>query len=1231
MTILVLGVVLLVLGVCGIWYWKYVESKTLLIQERNFRALTVTSHALREMVTNYESVFKSVIEGKPPCTKRPCPEEERHKFYEEALLALPAFEELQAGNAVRAFDEVKVTKEQYEDEGYAVKFIYDSGKSSIKLTYVHQDRAKPIQTRWKVAAVMNIGPIMRQLVTEDIFSDVLLTDRIGRVLYHHQSTRDPSGFEFEDVSSLLHRVNGSEPKESGNEKGGVGRNENLISTLPLFNEAPIGGVAHAIFAQATDLPADRGAAQTVILVGIVPAGQFHAESRAIALNVLLVMVGFTLVLFFVLPYVKLRTNAPTERVTPISVAVLVVSSILGVAVLTFGLADFETYHNLEQHLDKQLEKVSEEIRSRFVKDVQRGLNQLKKIDQACPDGKCWNRPNVAGAPHCAQHLSIAKAKEGGTDKEFSFNPIDVSGCSEGNDTTTATEVIYRDVISMLWIELNTGDLTALQSRESAPWKHVNLKDRQYVRRILEDETLIRERDGEKFWIEPIFSRTTGENTAVFSINSRRSTGQLIVAALEVKLPSVTSSAVPPGMGFAVIDQEGKVLFHSDARRNLRENFFEEADRDGRLRQAVFAHVLDQFDGRYWGKDRHFHIAPLFAQNSEPIIESPDVHWSLVTYWDIDMLRDLNLRALYSSGALFLIYALIALSIAIPVWWISSRANEATYRWVWPQSGHLQSYQIAMWLLVASLTAVGIWYLRPHPAPEMLFWSLLPALAAAGVILSTYHTKPDPAGHSRTDASARPSYRLSYALVVTLALLVFVVVPALAIFRVAFDVEWRLLAKFALYDLERDRELQAKKVRLSFPSTLFGDSDKKGEVRVAFLKTFSDQTVVYDDFPFERCRQESQNCREVSTNVVQRDYERLIQWFIERPRLDTSRNETDTFLKEPQFLTGRKLQFESGSETLRLGDRFHAVPSPIPEWLYSLLILGGFLPLAVLRVKKAYAFAAVMGALAVFLLFGLVREVLVVLWVSALLYGTYHAWPTFAARRVLLLDYPYPPTNSSVPEKWHEISGMIEAAKPPVGWSAGLWGIFVKEMSALPNPQCLIDQQTFHEKILKQDSKDDFGIEKEQIIREILERLTQYYLQIWKKSTGSQRRSLFNLARDGFLHARNPDIEPLLESGVVVADLKLRPMNESFRRFIIKRGLEEHLDEDIAQARTSPWFQVWRPIGVGVVLVMVFLVLTQEQYRTITLAFLGVLPGLLGAFSQALAAPKKEKPETAPPA
>ncbi len=1243
-TILVFCAVLLVLGTCGVWYWRHVETQTLLLQERNFRALTVTSHALKEMVINYENVFKSVIEGEPSCTKSPCPQEERRKAYVAAINALPV-QELQAGRDVSAFDDVKVIKEPYEDEGFAVKFIHHSGKSFIKLTYVHQDRAWPRKTRWKVTAVMDIGPIMRQLVTEDIVSDVLLADRMGRVLYHHKSTHDPSGFEFEDVSALLHRINGSESKENGGEKRGGERNEDLVSTLPLFNEAPIGGIAHAIFAQATDLPADRGTAQTVILVGIIPAGQFHAEARAIALNVLLVMIGLMLAVFFVLPYIKLRTNAPTERLTPISVTVLIVSSILGVAVLTFGMADIATYGSLKQHLNARLQDVSEKVRSEFSRDVRLGLEQLAKFDQSCRDNmECLSSPKIRGPyyDHLPLRLCIETNKLQ-NDQAFSFFPTKLADCSKNSSGNRRVEVVYRDVESVFWVG-STGEFKVFQSHDPYPWKYVDLNEREYVSRIRAGETLIRERDGSKFWIQPIYSWTSGDNAAVLSMKSGvsptegQNPNRPTVAALEVKLPSVTDVGVPPGMGFAVIDQEGEVLFHSDARRNLRENFFKETNRDGRLRQAVFARVTTQFDGGYWGKDRHFYIAPLFP---EQIKESPDVHWSLVTYWDIDMLRGLNLRALYSSGALFLMYGIIALSIAILGWWISSRANKTAYRWVWPQSENLHRYQIAIGLFVASLVAVGIWYVRPYSAPDMLLWVLLPALAAV-VLLSIPHTKAHPTDHNKTDLSVRRRYRLAYALMMSLILLVFVVIPALVIFRVAVDVEWRLLAKFALFDLEQDRKLQEKKVRLSYPPALFQDLDDKGEVRKSFLQKFSEQSVVYADFPFESCRQESHNCREVPINVVQHGDERLIRWLyqtIDKPRIGQSGVETDIFREEPD----RWYESEPGA----LGPRYKSqgtnsppiilqpIPSPIPQWLYFLLVFGSLAPLAALRVKKTYVFAAAVIAFGGFLWFGLAGQalaVLGVLGVCALLYGTYYVLPTFAVQRVMLLDFPHPPVNSVATKTGQGFAEIYKNRKASAKRTSGLFNVLVNEMTALENAiylaeiPCSAELTRSCQNILELDVGDDLDVGKEKIIREILEdeKITQYYMRIWWKRTESQHRSLFNLARDGFLHSRNPDIGPLLKNGLIVGDLNLRLMNESFRRFVIRTGLIERLDEDIAQARTSAWFQVWRPIGVGLVIVMVFLVLTQEQYRSITVAFLGVLPALLGAFSQAMTAPKSEK-------
>lgn len=1234
-TILVFGVVLLVLGLCGVGYWRYVETETLHLEERNFRALTVTSRALGTMVANYGIVLKSVIEGEPSCNGVPCQEKvARMRTYQKAVQALPDLRD------------VTVAEEITDSDGFAVKFIYPNGVSSIKLTYVHQDRARPRQTRWKITAVLDIGRIMKQLVTEDIFSDVLLADRTGRVLYHHPSTRDPSGFEFEDVSAFLYRPNESESKAGGAAKDGA---EVLISRLPLFNEAPIGGMSHAIFAQATDLLADPETTQTVILVGLVPAAQFYAEARAIPLNPLLLIAWLLLAGFFVLPYVKLRTNVSTERLTPVSIVVLIIFSLLGIAALTFGLADIATYHNLEQHLDAKLKVVSEEIRKRFTANVEEGLRQLAVFDASCNSvSDCRSRLRAEpGEPHLAQRLCI-EMNGSGKEKGFVFFPTKSDDCSADQNENRDAKIVYPDVKTMFWVG-STGELKVLLSREPHPWKYANLQERQYVRRILADETVIRKQDGQKFWIEPIFSRTTGGNAAVLSVKSRvssegRNPGRPIVAGLEVKLPSVTGAAVPPGLGFAVINQEGDVLFHSDARRNLRENLFEETDRDGRLRQALFARATSQFSGRYWGKDRHFHIAPLFSEDE--FDEPSDVSWSLVTYWDTDMLRVLNLRALYSSGILFFLYALLALSIGILGWWMYVRANEAPDRWRRAQSEHARRYETAIGLFVVSFGAVGIWYVRPHSYPDMLLWGLLPALVAAAV--SVTHAQAGTTRNDKTDVSARRRYRRSFVLVVTLILLAFVVIPALVIFRVAVDVEWGLLAKFTQVDLIRDHAVQDQAVREFHPPSLFHDPNHDDEVRTGFLREyFSDSKYVYADFPFESCwrtSRESENCGLDSRNRVQRGDERLIRWLyhiIDRPRVGPSGTETDMFLEAPEPW------HEPEWGRLWLEDRFQRAASPIslhshvspavPQWLYSLLVFGGLIPLAALRVKKIYVLAAMTCVLGGALWFGLVGEALAVLGVSTLLYGAGYVLPKFAAQRVLLLDLPQPSLDSPEPEKGQEIAEMVHRGESPAEWPAGLWDVFVKETSGLRNALRFTgipwtdELEKSSEKIRKQNVEDDFDIAKKQIIQEVLEAARNPYLQIWEKRTQSERLALFNLARDGFLHARNPDIEPLLKSGLIVAELSLRPMNESFRRFVIKRGLEERLDEDVAQVRTGPWVQVWRPIGVGLVLIMVFLVLTQEQYRAITLAFLGVLPGLLGAFSHALTAPKKEKMDTAPSA
>ena len=255
-----------------------------------------------------------------------------------------------------------------------------------------------------------------------------------------------------------------------------------------------------------------------------------------------------------------------------------------------------------------------------------------------------------------------------------------------------------------------------------------------------------------------------------------------------------------------------------------------------------------------------------------------------------------------------------------------------------------------------------------------------------------------------------------------------------------------------------------------------------------------------------------------------------------------------------FLDTPERWLESEWGTLWLKDRplgtvspisLHSIPSPVPQWLYSLLLLGGLVPLVALRVRKIHALAAVICVLGGSLWFGLVGQALAVLGVSALLYGTWYVLPRLAAHRVLLLDYPYPSMDSTTADKGQGTAEIVEDPKPPDGWSQDLCDVFVKEISGLRNALRMTgipwseELTKSRENIAQLDIKGDLDVVKERLIRKVLEEATNQYLRMWMFCTESQRRSLFNLARDSFLHTRNPDINPLLKRGLIVAGLTLR--------------------------------------------------------------------------------------------
>src|SRR5437868_2055569 len=104
-------------------------------------------------------------------------------------------------------------------------------------------------------------------------------------------------------------------------------------------------------------------------------------------------------------------------------------------------------------------------------------------------------------------------------------------------------------------------------------------DRDYFTNVRTNRTW--DYQGDHFFVDPVYSRATGSQQVILSMLLPSSSKERPdwVASMDLRAYSLVQTVLPDalGYGYCVIDNDGKVLFHSDDSRNLVENFFREAD------------------------------------------------------------------------------------------------------------------------------------------------------------------------------------------------------------------------------------------------------------------------------------------------------------------------------------------------------------------------------------------------------------------------------------------------------------------------------------------------------------------------------------------------------------------------------------------------------------------------------------------------------------------------------
>jgi hypothetical protein len=213
--------------------------------------------------------------------------------------------------------------------------------------------------------------------------------------------------------------------------------------------------------------------------------------------------------------------------------------------------------------------------------------------------------------------------------------------------------------------------------------------------------------------------------------------------IAVGVPELMSMApvLPPGFGIAVIQSDGRVVFHSQERRNLYEHFltentaFRQIEAAAALRRALF------LTSDYHGRTHRMYVHPLAP--------SP---WTLIVYRDKELPRTLDLNITGTWLFLFLLYTggLAGLWMLIRLF-----AGADDGEWIWPDPKRRRAYWSTAGILAGvALAGVLEIFWGPEEGPARLLvgtFAPLAALALTFLILASpieWHHAYDQRGRTR---------------------------------------------------------------------------------------------------------------------------------------------------------------------------------------------------------------------------------------------------------------------------------------------------------------------------------------------------------------------------------------------------------------------------------------------------------------------------------------------------
>ncbi|MGE0683054.1 MAG: cache domain-containing protein [Candidatus Binatia bacterium] len=773
-----LAVALVILLLPFGWYWfSYVSFRQVNLTDRNFRLLGVTSQQIQARIEYLHlSWVQMTSEAETACQEQG--KNDRKECIKRKISLISGIEK----NDVKVEDQT--AKEIEEKKGLSFKL--ERARNAVNLNL--EDKRSDV----RVTAKTDLGALLTPIVNRPEFDDVLVVrpkgggQDEGEVLFQ----RAPSG-----VQILTWPLRPE--KKATNEKGDKGANE--VSQANRLLEITLAGARYQVFVQPLHLSFDEKKDEGQWLVcGLVRYDRFLSESLSIPQPVLLSFLFLILTVALTWPFLNLWFMGPRERLAVSDVFFLGLSILVGSALFTLVLLDVYAYLHLATKLDQRLAAFADTIRENFYEELFKIDRQLATIQ--------------------SERVAVKQQEEG-------RDVLETTSLLRTEILAESLLIDYPYFDSVFWID-NKGEQRSKWTVQTQTTPLINVYDRDYFRSIFQCWSWVRPREGRNvhFYVDPVYSWNTGENLTVYSVPiqefsdanlpcpsaSDDGSVKLAVAALVTRPLSLIRPVVPPGFGYAIITDEGSVLFHVDDTRNLRENLFEETTHNKFLRAAVFGHSAEWLDAEYGGKPHRLYVRPL-----------DNLPWFLVVYRDKELLTTANLELLSVVLILVIFYFLFLLLIVLPILYLWT--SEDRLRWLWPTPERTRIYWFFAGLNLLLSLGLCLWLDRMTERPAYLLGvtALAPILEVVFIYFILWRKGLTSDLWKRDSAG----FRLGYVFAVASIFLPLSIFPVLTFFKVAHDDEMMLVAKHGQLQIARAIEARARRIKDQYFSVQIDEKEQ----------------------------------------------------------------------------------------------------------------------------------------------------------------------------------------------------------------------------------------------------------------------------------------------------------------------------------------------------------------------------------------------------------------------